>query len=170
MRIRSISLLVITGLLSWSLSSGRAVAVLGGEQDALEGLRQAFDWSKDGRAGDALVHYTAVLRHDELNLTALAGQERAEAAMKRAWSGERLEAGNTAFSAGRYDDARRLFQYAFNLNAMAASAEGLRRVDNIQIFVDDRSLGVAADLELHVAGGRYRVRLETVPPRQRAGG
>ena len=147
-------------------------------------LADAVAAEVEGRAADALVHYAAVLRHDELNPTALAGRERAEAAMTRAWAGERLEAANTAFAAGRYDDARRLFQYAFSLNATTAAADGLRRVDNVQalrcrgeatcgtlairvtpaaeIFVDDRSLGVAADLELHVAGGRYRVRLETV--------
>lgn len=165
-------------------SSPAASPVARGRPPVAALLADAVAAEVDGRAGDALVHYTAVLRHDELNPTALAGRERAEAGMKRAWSGERLEAGNTAFAAGRYDDARRLFQYAFNLEATAEAAEGLRRVDNVQaiqcrggatcgtlairvtpaaeIFVDDRSLGVAADLELHVAGGRYRVRLETV--------
>ena len=82
-----------------------------------------------------------------------------------------------------YEDARRLFQDALDLDASPAAAEGLRRVDNVEavlcpdhaacgtlvirvtptaeIFVDDRSLGEATSLVLRVPAGRHRVRLET---------
>ncbi len=137
-------------------------------------------------AGDidtALDRYAAVRRYDADNPPAVAGHERIQARLVESAVQEDLRAANAAFAAGRYDDARRLFQDAFDRNASAAAAAGLRRVDNAvavhcgdaaacgtlvinvtpaaEIFVDDRSLGVAAELELSVPVGRLRVRLET---------
>ena len=133
-------------------------------------------------AGDvdgALDLYAGVLRRDADNRTALTGRQRVQATLVR----QRLQEGNAAFTAGRYDDARRNFQDAFELNGSPAAAEGLRRVDNAEavlcrndaacgtlvvrvtpaaeIIVDDRSLGTAAVLELRLSAGRHRIRLET---------
>ena len=137
-------------------------------------------------AGDidaALERYAAVRSHDADNPTAAAGHERIQARRTEAAVQESLRGANTAFAAGRYDDARRLFQNAFDRNASPAATEGLRRVDNAvavlcrdgaacgtlairvtpaaEIFVDDRLLGAATELELSVPVGRHRVRLET---------
>ena len=94
-----------------------------------------------------------------------------------------MRAADGAFGDGRYAEARRLFQAAFDLNASPAAAEGLRRVDSAEavlcpsggacgtlfirvtaaaeILVDGRSLGVAASIVLRVSAGRHLVRLET---------
>ena len=131
----------------------------------------------------ALDRYAAVREYDADNPTAVAGHERIQARLVERAVQEGLRAANAAFAAGRYDEARRLFQGAFDQNASPAAAVGLRRVDNAvavhcgdaaacgtlvisvtpaaEIFVDDRSLGVAAELELSVPVGRHLVRLET---------
>lgn len=137
-------------------------------------------------AGDidsALDQYAAARRNDADNPAAAAGHERIQARLVEIAVQEDLRAANAAFAAGRYDDARRLFQDAFDRNASPAAAAGLQRVDNTvavlcgnasacgtlvirvtptaEIFIDDRSLGEAAELELSVPVGRHRVRLET---------
>ncbi len=136
-----------------------------------------------GNIAAALDRYAAVRRYDAENPTAVAGHERLQARRTEAAVQEGLRAADTAFAAGRYDDARRLFQNAFDRHASPAAAEGLQRVDNAvamlcrdaaacgtlairvtpaaEIFVDDRSLGAATELELSVPVGRHRVRLET---------
>ncbi len=127
--------------------------------------------------------YAGVLSRDPGNLTALTGRQRVEAAITQTTERERLREGNAAFAAGRYADARRLFQQAFELNASPQAAEGLRRVDGAaavicrddtecgtlvvrvepaaEIFVDDRSMGTTTALELRLSAGRHRIRLET---------
>lgn len=149
--------------------------------DALLAAAEAAEAAADIDA--ALDRYAAVRRYDADNPTAVAGHERLQARLVESAVQEGLRAANAAFAAGRYDDARRLFQDAFDRNASPAAAEGLRRVDNAvavhcgdavacgtlvvsvtpaaEIFVDDRSLGVAAELELSLPVGRHRVRLET---------
>ena len=137
-------------------------------------------------AGDldaALAVFDAVLRRETDNRRALTGRERVQAAKIRTTVEDNLRAANAAFAAGRYEDARRLFQDAFDLDAAPAAAEGLRRVDNLEavlcpddatygtlvmrvrpvaeIFVDERSLGMATVLALRVSAGRHRIRLET---------
>lgn len=125
-----------------------------------------------------------MLGHEADNGPARAGRQRVEAARVRTTVEENLRAADAAFGDGRYADARRLFQAAFDLNASPAATEGLRRVDNAEavlcpaggaacgtlvirvtpaaeIFVDDRSMGVAGALVLRVPAGRHRVRLET---------
>ena len=136
-----------------------------------------------GDYGVALDLFDAVLRRETGNQRALAGRGRVEATRIRTAVEESLRAGDAAFAAGRYEDARRLFQDALDLDASPAAAEGLRRVDNVEavlcpdhaacgtlvirvtptaeIFVDDRSLGAATSLVLRVSAGRHRVRLET---------
>ena len=138
-------------------------------------------------AGDldgALDIFDTVLGHEADNGPARAGRQRVEAMRRRNAVEENLRAANAAFGDARYADARRLFQAAFDLNASPAAADGLRRVDNAEavlcpadgaacgtlvirvtpaaeIFVDERSLGVAGTLVLQVPAGRHRVRLET---------
>lgn len=138
-------------------------------------------------AGDldgALDIFDTVLGHEADNGPARAGRQRVEAARVRTTVEENLRAADAAFGDGRYADARRLFQAAFDLNASPAATDGLRRVDNAEavlcpaggaacgtlvirvtpaaeIFVDDRSMGVAGVLVLRVPAGRHRVRLET---------
>ena len=137
-------------------------------------------------AGDldgALDIFATVLGHEADNGPARAGRQRVEAARVRTTVEENLRAANAAFRGGRYADARRLFQAAFDLNASPAAAEGLRRVDNFEavlcldgstcgvlvirvtpaaeIFVDGLSLGENTALTLPVSAGRHRVQLET---------
>ena len=131
----------------------------------------------------ALDLYAQVLSRNPGDPTAVAGQERVQAQITRITAQERLRDANSAFVAGRYDDARRLFQDAYDLTGSPEAAEGSRRVDNVEalvcpndatcgtlvvqvrpaaeIVVDDRALGTAARLELRVPAGRHRVRLET---------
>ncbi len=149
----------------------------GPDIDAL--LADAMAAEAAGEVDGALVLYAGVLRRDPDNRTALTGRQRVQATLAR----EHVQEGNAAFSAGRYDDARRLFQDAFEFNGSPAAAEGLRRVDNAEallcrsdavcgtlvvrvapaaeIIVDDRSLGTTAVLELRLPVGRHRIRLET---------
>ena len=149
----------------------------GPDVDAL--LADAVAAEAAGEVDGTLDLYAGVLRRDPDNRTALTGRERIQATLVR----EHLQEGNAAFTAGRYDDARRLFQDAVELNGSPAAAEGLRRVDNAEallcgdaaacgtlvvrvapaaeIIVDDRSLGTTAVLELRLPVGRHRIRLET---------
>ena len=126
--------------------------------------------------------YAGVLRRDPANPTALTGSQRVQAAMVEAAVQESLRAADAAFAAGRYDDARRRYREAFAVHAAPEAAAGLRRVDNAEalacdgatcatlvirvtpaaeIFVDERSLGTTAYLELRLPAGRHRVLLET---------
>ena len=127
--------------------------------------------------------YAGVLSRDAGNRAALTGRQRVEAAITQTTERERLREGNAAFAAGRYADARRLFQQAFELNASPEAAEGLRRVDGAsavscrddtgcgtlvvrvepaaEIFVDDRSMGTTTALELRLSAGRHDIRLKT---------
>jgi hypothetical protein len=127
--------------------------------------------------------YGEVLSRDRDNPTALAGQGRVRARIAEITAQERLFDANSAFVAGRYGEARRLFQDAYELAALPEAAAGLQRVDNVEalvcpdeavcgtlviqvqpaaeIMVDDRVLGTSTGLELRVLAGRHRVRLET---------
>ena len=158
-------------------SASPPTAPSGPDIDAL--LADAMAVEEAGDVEGALNLYAGVLRRDSDNRTALAGRQRVHATLVR----ERLQEGNAAFTAGRYDDARRNFQDAFELNGSPVAAEGLRRVDNAEavlcrndaacgtlvvrvapaaeIIVDDRSLGTTAVLELRLPAGRHRIRLET---------
>lgn len=158
-------------------------ATLPDRQDVNELLAAAAAAEAAGDIDTALDRYAAVRGYDADNPTAMAGHERIQARFVESAAQEGLRAANAAFAAGRYDDARRLFQDALDRNASPAAAAGLRRVDNAvavhcgdatacgtlvisvtpaaEIFVDDRSLGVAAELELSVPVGRHRIRLET---------
>ena len=146
-------------------------------------LADAAAAEASGDSDAALDLFDAVLRRETGNQRALAGRGRVEATRIRTVVEESLRAADAAFAAGRYEDARRLFQDALDLDASPAAAEGLRRVDNVEavlcpdhaacgtlvirvtptaeIFVDDRSLGEATSLVLRVPAGRHRVRLET---------
>ena len=136
-----------------------------------------------GNLEAALAFFDAVLRRERGNRSARTGRERVRATQIRTTVEENLRAADAAFAAGRYQDARRLFREAFDLDAAPAAAEGLRRVDNVEalrcpddatcgtlvirvtpraeIFVDERSLGTATSLVLPVSAGRHRIRLET---------
>ena len=137
-------------------------------------------------AGDieaALDLYATVLSREADNATATAGQERLQARMAEQTVRERLRDANAAFAEGRFDDARRLFQEAFDLNAAPEAAAGLRYLESVDalacgddaacgtlvlrvepaaaVIVNDRALGTAAALRLPLPAGRHRIRLET---------
>ena len=146
-------------------------------------LADAVAAETSGDLERALDLYGQVLSRNSDDPTAVAGQERVQARITQIIARERLREANTAFVAGRYADARRLFQDAYDLAGSPEAAQGLRRVDNVEalictdeatcgtlvvqvrpaaeIVVDDRVLGTAARLELRVLAGRHRVRLET---------
>ena len=99
----------------------------------------------------------------------------------------RLRAADGAFRAGRYDDARRLFEAAFALEPSPRANSGLQQVLNAEalacrdptacgqllvrvtppaeIFVDDLSLGRGTELALPLSPARHRVRLEAATRR-----
>ncbi len=151
--------------------------------DVEELLADAAAAEAAGNLDGALAFLDAVLRREAGNRRAQAARERVRAARIRTTVEENVRAADAAFAAGRYEDARRLFQDAFELDAAPAAAEGLRRVDNVEavrcpddaacgtlvirvtpraeIFVDGRSLGAATSLVLPVSAGRHRIRLET---------
>ena len=132
-----------------------------------------------GEAGQARELYTSVLSREPDNRTARTGRLRVQAEMAR----ERLRAGDAAFTAGRYDDARRHYEEAANQHGSADARARLRHVANVQaltcsdgaacgtlvvrvtpaaeIFIDDRALGTTTALELRLPSGSHRVRLET---------
>ena len=146
-------------------------------------LTDAVEAETTGGLDVALDRYGDVLSRMPGNRMAAAGQERVQARITRIAAQERQREANAAFVAGRYDDARRLFQDAFDLAGSPGAAEGLQRVDNVEalvctedatcgtlviqvqpaaeIVVDDRVLGTATRLELRVPAGRHHVRLET---------
>jgi len=117
------------------------------------------------------------------NTLAAQGGDRVRAIITQNDVREHLRQAKDAFLAGRYDDARGLFQAALDLGPSPEAVEGLQRVDNIEalectdeatcgtlvvrvepdaeIAVDGRALGTAAGLELRVTAGRYLLELET---------
>ena len=136
-----------------------------------------------GDARQAQVLYASVLNRDPDNRTARTGQQRVQGEMARTVVREQVQAGDAAFAAGRYGDARRHYQEALDRNGSPEAQAGLRRVANAraltcgdgaacgtlvvrvtpaaEILVDDRALGTATALELRLPAGRHRIRLET---------
>ena len=137
-----------------------------------------------GDLDGALALYDRALGVDADSPAALVGARRIRAALVRRDVQELLQQATAAFDTERYDDAQRLFRQASGLDPSSrAAAEGLQRAANgatlacgtgeacgtlvlrvapaAEIFIDDRSLGVAAALELRLAAGSHRIRLES---------
>ena len=127
--------------------------------------------------------YARALAVEAGNPLALDGRQRIQASIRQRAVRELLQRADAAFDAGRYVDARRLFQAAFDRDSSPEATAGLQRVANMEavtclgdeacgrllvrvappadVFVDDRALGTAAALELSLLAGRHRIRLET---------
>ena len=146
-------------------------------------LAAAVEAETRGELEQAIRLYGDALSLVPGNRLAAQGRERVRAIITQNDVREHLRQANDAFLAGRYDDARGLFQAALDLGPSPEAVEGLQRVDNIEalactdeatcgtlvvrvepdaeIAVDGRALGIAAGLELRVTAGRYLIELET---------
>ena len=126
--------------------------------------------------------YARALAVEAGNPLALDGRQRIQASIRQRAAREILRQANAAFDDGRYVDARRLFQDAFDRDSSPEATAGLQRITNMEavtchgeacgrllvrvappadIFVDDRALGTGTALELNIRAGRHRIRLET---------
>ena len=146
-------------------------------------LTNARTVEEAGNIEAALAIYATVLNLEADNAAATAGRERVQAQIVEQTVRERLRDGGAAFAEGRFDDARGLFQEAFDLNAAPEAAAGLGYLESVDalacgddaacgtlvlrvepaaaIIVNDRALGTAAALRLPLSAGRHRLRLET---------